>query len=96
MHTNKELLEQILPCVISADSDSPEEREILDAAQRAAAALYHRAEAAQEMVKALIRAKDHLIMSEGHFLVDGRVGQSGDWEEALSQLRQALKNLKGE
>src|SRR3990167_5675021 len=42
-------------------------------------------DAIKGLVEAAERAKDHLIMSEGHFLVDGRVGQSGDWEEALSQ-----------
>ncbi len=47
-------------------------------------------EASEEMAKALIRAKDHLIMSEGLFLVDGRVGQSVDWKEALEEARAAL------
>lgn len=51
--------------------------------------------AAPEMLKALERAINHLIMSEGHFVINGRVGVSTDWREALLQCQVVVTKARG-
>jgi hypothetical protein len=48
-----------------------------------------------ELVEALKRARDHMIMSEGVFISDGKIGQSADWAEALQQVRAAVDKAEG-
>lgn len=50
---------------------------------------------APAMLEALKRAQDHLLMSEGHFLCEGKIGQSRDWKEAVAEVRAAIAQAEG-
>ena len=47
--------------------------------------------AVKDVIAALRRTADHLVLGQGHFLVNGELRQSADWQEALDQARAALK-----
>jgi hypothetical protein len=52
--------------------------------------LIDRETTAPDLLAALKRAFDHLIVSEGYFVMDGKVGRSTDWKEAFEQCKAAI------
>jgi hypothetical protein len=50
---------------------------------------------APDLLAALERARDHLLMSEGAFVCDGTLCRSHDWKEALKQASEAIARAKG-
>lgn len=62
-------------------------------ARELAAELVKRWNAYPELVRALERARDHMVMSEGAFICNGTVRYSDDHKEAIEQVRAILRKI---